>query len=96
MKKKKIVSIDIELEDFEPIHLKMDEAKELYEQLHDLFGNKSVTYVPWYTQPWYYYSSGSPVWTHGQGTTSVSGSLDFVGKSVTSDNTGMTVSYNAA
>ena len=52
-KAKKIISIDIELEDFEPIHLKMDEAKELYEQLHDLFGDKQRD-VQHYFYPWYH------------------------------------------
>ena len=91
-KAKKIISIDIELEDFEPIHLKMDEARELYEQLHDLFGEKDVHYhYPWYQQPYYYFTSTAPAVT----------TIDWIGATstttiVSSNNTGMQVTYNAA
>lgn len=90
MKKHKIVSIDIELEDFEPIHLKLSEAKELYEQLHELFGSKSVNYVPWYTQPYYWLSNNNQTtWTATSGFVDPSDNV-----AVKSNTTNMVVSYN--
>ena len=90
-KKAKILSIDIELEDFEPIHLKLAEAKELYEQLHELFGKKKdVQYIPWYTQPYWYYT-GSPTIITGTGTTTTTNGVLY---SATSKETGMTVTCN--
>ena len=97
-KAKKIVSIDIELEDFEPIHLKMDEAKELYEQLHDLFGDKDKDvqhhYYPWYNRPYYtWYNAVGAVPLNN--TITLSGASDTLTK-VSSSNTNMTVAYNTA
>ena len=92
----KIVSIDIELEDFEPIHLKMDEARELYEQLHDLFGDKQQVvqhqYVPWYQQPYYTWYNQTPTVTTIASDFGDSGSTSAM---CVSDRTGMKVSFNA-
>ena len=99
-KAKKIVSIDIELEDFEPIHLKMDEAKELYEQLHNLFGDKQKDvqhhYYPWYNQPQYWwYTDSSPKITLTNATNSNFDLIDCVSTTTVSSNaTNMAVTYN--
>lgn len=88
-KAKKIISIDIELEDFGPIHLKMDEAKELYEQLHELFGDKQAHWHQhWHRQPyytWYNFDSVTPTIYGG-----------LVNTTAVSNTTGMKVTYNAA
>jgi len=104
-KKTKIVSIDIELEDFEPIHLKLAEAKELYEQLHDLFGDTQVErhyHRPWYHQPYYtWYNSTTPCNTFvsqsASDTITISNASDcnYIGKA-TSSVTGMSVAYNSS
>ncbi len=45
---KGIVSIEIELKNYEPITFTMAEARELYDQLHTLFGEKTVHHhYPW-------------------------------------------------
>jgi hypothetical protein len=44
-KKLKLTSIQLKTKDGEEITLLMDEARELYNQLHELFGDKT-TYVP--------------------------------------------------
>ena len=98
-KAKKIVSIDIELEDFEPIHLKMDEAKELYEQLHDLFGDKQTHYhYPWYNQPnYWWYTGNAKIGTPRAGDISRNNFIDAVStKTVASSTTNMAVTYNTA
>lgn len=99
-KKQKIVSIEVELKDYEPIRFTMDEAKELYEQLHSLFGDKTVRHVHhydnWWRQPYYtwYSQSGERI----PSTYTISGNSmstnDLVGKAVSSGNTQMKVSYN--
>jgi len=103
-RKTKIVSIDIELEDFEPIHLKLTEAKELYEQLHDLFGDKQRDvehhyHKPWYHQPYYtWYNSIGAVQcdsVSGSANTLTLSDCDYIGKS-TSSVTGMSVAYNSS
>ena len=97
-KAKKIVSIDIELEDFEPIHLKMDEAKELYEQLHDLFGDKQKDvqyhYYPWYHRPYYSFAdqSGVGVLCNNSGIADAVSNVAL--NTIQSTETGMQVSYN--
>lgn len=90
-KARKVVSIDIELDKFEPIHLKLAEAKELYEQLHELFG-KEIEHVHhydrrWY-QPYYTFTNAGPV-VYGNST-----SDDTFTGTVTSANTNMAVTYN--
>lgn len=86
---KKIVSIEIELTDYEPIRFKMAEARELYEQLHELFGEKEQhihnhNYPYWWNQPYY-------TWTNASDTiTMVS---DYAGGTVVSDQTNMSVTY---
>ena len=62
MSKQKIVSIEIELKDYEPIKFTMAEAKELYEQLHSLFGEKEKHihhYRPWWERPYYNWNTSS-------------------------------------
>jgi len=103
-KKRKVVSIDIELEDFEPIHLKMAEARELYEQLHELFGDKERDvehhyHRPWYTQPYYTWYNGITTIPCNSGTTDTititdASDCNYIG-TATSNVTGMTVAYNA-
>ncbi len=92
MAKSKIVSIEIELKDYEPIAFTMDEAKELYEQLETLFGPKEIHHHHkdwWYTRPYYtwYNSTSSPTITCAN---------DLAGQTVTSNTTSMKVSYCAA
>jgi len=100
MSKQKIVSIEIQLTDYEPIRFTMAEAKELHEQLHDLFGDKEQhTHFhtnPWYSRPYYtWYNASNAVGTPRQvgKTITIAGQSDFVGKSVTSNNTNMKVSF---
>lgn len=93
MSKQKIVSIEIELKDYEPIKFTMDEAKELYEQLDSLFGEKvrHVHHYDWWRRPHYtYYNGAVPL-----SGVSIGSSSDLVGKSVSSGNTQMKVTYNA-
>lgn len=95
MSKQKIVSIEIELKDYEPIKFTMAEAKELHEQLDALFGEKTVRvhHDYWWKRPYY-----QPYWTNTSGTsaTQITCMNDLVGKSVASSNTQMKVSYKAA
>ena len=101
-KRNKVASIEIELEDFEPIKLKLDEAKELYEQLHTLFGDKEVKHVHhydyWWNRPYYTVSSPSIWLTDSSGTGVISSGTTTTTSSVLSSNTGMKVTYlcNAA
>ncbi len=75
---KGIVSIEIELKNYEPITFTMAEARELYDQLHTLFGEKTVHHHhPW---KWPY------TWTN-------SNWRELGGTSVQSNATGMKVSY---
>ena len=86
MSKQKIVSIEIELKDYEPIKFTMDEAKELYEQLHSLFGEKvkHVHHHDWWRRPYYTYYIGI----------NSSGQPYLANTTVSSDKTKMKVSYN--
>ena len=95
MAKQKIVSIEIELKDYEPIKFTMAEAKELYEQLDSLFGEKEKHihhHDYWWRRPYYqwYGSTGTPIdnpsWT--------ASSSSLAGNRVLSEVTGMQVSYN--
>lgn len=98
--KNKIVSIEIELKDYEPIKFSMDEAKELYEQLHSLFGEKQQhthyhTY-PWWQRPYYTWSNatGNTI-VPCNNTTVTSGHVTNMTDTMTvrSSNTGMSVKY---
>jgi hypothetical protein len=44
-KKLKLTKLELETREGKKVELSMDEAKELYEQLNDLFGDKTV-YIP--------------------------------------------------
>lgn len=44
-KKLKLTKLELETEDGKRVELSLAEAKELYEQLHELFGDKTV-YLP--------------------------------------------------
>lgn len=105
--KSKVVSIEIELKDYEPIKFSMDEARELYDQLHDLFGDKEQHnhyhgYRPWYTQPYWYSTAGGSITVSGNSlqssdnltfTNASQTDLDYNNLSVTSKATGMSVNY---
>ena len=99
MAKQKIVSIEIELKDYEPIKFTMDEAKELHEQLDALFGEK-VKHIHhndyWWHRPYYtWYNASNTAIPCSNLTTTISSS-DLVGKSIASSTTNMKVSYKAA
>ena len=101
MMSKKIVSIEIELENYQPIKFTMAEAKELHEQLDALFAKKETpTYVyPWYSQPyytWYNATTTSDVRGASTPTTTIWGMGDIANNTVSSDNTNMKVSYLSA
>lgn len=100
-----IKSIEIELENYEPIDFTMDEAKELYEQLHSLFG--PITVYPWYQRPYYtWYNTHTGTTTCNNIATSNStewttmdmdlkeGINCLAGYQVESKETGMKVTYN--
>ena len=104
---KKIVSIEIELKDYEPIKFKMDEAKELYEQLDAIFGEKVVHHydpirsIDWWHRPYYTWYNANGTSNVGTGnppntdTITISGSTaaDLVNCKAVSSTTGMQVSY---
>lgn len=101
---RKIVSIEIELKDYEPIKFTMDEAKELYEQLHSIFGPKTVDhhhYYPWWNRPYYtWYStvgSENSTYTVSSANTSAVGigniTTKLLDQTVASTDTGMEVTY---
>lgn len=48
------VFIELELEDGEKVKVKQTEAKKIYEELHKLFGEKTVSFYP-YTAPYITY-----------------------------------------
>ena len=84
----KITGLELKTKDGKKVELTLEEAKELHEQLDELFG-KEVKYVPstpiyvrswWETNPYPYY-----------GVTCTSNNL-----MVTSNNTGMSVNYSTA
>ncbi len=94
MSKQKIVSIEIELKNYEPIRFTMDEAKELHEQLDTLFGKKEVHHIhrdPWWTRPYYTWTTSTGV--SPQNITKWNG---LTNGSVLSNSTGMKVSYLSA
>jgi len=102
--KNKIVSIEIQLTDYEPIKFKMNEARELYEQLHELFGDKEQHNhyhgSPWYQRPYYTWCNATNAVSTTNNTVSTiptSGTItcaaDLAGKSVQSSQTDMKVSY---
>ena len=45
-KKLKLTKIELETKDGKKISLSLDEAKDLHDQLHDLFGKKDTVYIP--------------------------------------------------
>jgi len=97
MSKQKIVSIEIELKDYEPIKFTMAEAKELHEQLDALFGAKQQhnhyhDNPWWYTRPYYtwYNSAGVGVSTL---TNTTNTAADYIGLTASSAETEMKVSY---
>ena len=103
MSKQKIVSIEIELKNYEPIKFTMDEARELYEQLHGLFGEKEQHnhyhshYDRWWNRPYYtWYGASSTTPTNAVSSTSISSPDDLIGKAVASNNTDMMVTYSAS
>jgi len=89
MSKIKLEKIGLATADGQEVSLTIKEAKELYEQLHELFGSKT-TYVPynpvyieryrdpWITRPYYTYD-----WTYRPDTVTY-----------TSSNTNMRVDYS--
>jgi hypothetical protein len=89
-KKLKVTGLELETKDGKKVALTLDEARELHEQLDDLFG-KEVQYVPSqpiYVRPWWERPDVPPyiTCTVGPSTSNVSG----IAKSNT---TGMQVSY---
>ena len=92
MAKSKIVTIEIELKDYEPIKFTMDEAQELYEQLDTLFGKKTVErhhYHDWWCRPYITWTNGTP-----HNTTTMFNAADkLAGTQVSSAATQMKVSY---
>ena len=68
--KLKLTNLELETNDGTKVKLSLDEARELYEQLHELFGNKTV-YLPgapviidrWRTPYW---TSPYLTWTSSQ------------------------------
>ena len=97
MSKQKIVSIEIELKDYEPIKFTMAEAKELHEQLDALFGKKEVVHKHyndyWWNRPYYTWLSNGVA---GAQVADVKQISDITGKTVASNNTAMKVSYKSA
>jgi len=46
IKKLKVTKIEFETKDFKKIELSIEEAKDLYNQLHELFGSKTIPTIP--------------------------------------------------
>lgn len=99
-----ITSITIQLTEYEPISFTMVEAKELYEQLHELFADKTKEthhyhplYEPWYQRPWVSWSGASA--SVNQLIGDVETHQDYLNliadTKAVSNETGMVVSYNA-
>ena len=89
-KKVKVTGLELETKGGTKVPLSLDEAKELYEQLDELFGKK-VEYVPGYPvriRPWWYQAS-PPYTVVGPYTVWNSGNAN----TVLSNSTGMKVSY---
>lgn len=94
MKKIKVTGLELETKKGQKVILTLDEAKELHEQLDELFGAKS-NYN--YTSPWiwftpnsrpYYYNNTPPQYTYT--ITSSTNANNYV---FTSNNTGMKLNY---
>jgi len=106
MSKQKIVSIEIQLKDYEPIKFTMAEAKELHEQLDALFADKNATqYIPYpiWNRPYYTWQNASGVNIRSAvvdvstiGDAYGTAAQNFLNSSVTSAATEMKVSYNGA
>ena len=45
-RKLKLTKLSLETKDGKQVELSIDEARELHEQLHSLFGEKTTTYIP--------------------------------------------------
>ena len=87
MSKVKLTKLELTTKDGKTVELTIDEAKDLHEQLHELFGAKTVYLpsAPIYIEP-YRWPYSRPYW----GVTCESN-----GTTVHSKTTGMTVSYKS-
>ena len=99
MSKQKIVSIEIELKDYEPIKFTMDEARELYDQLDTLFGDKVIHhhYDRWWYRPYVTWSNtcGDSINLPATTTEQCYVANAMWNSTVSSENTGMKVTYSA-
>ena len=96
MAKSKIVTIEIELKDYEPIKFTMDEAKELYEQLDSLFGKKEVVHhhhKEWWYRPYITWTTNAGSNLCTDGVTYSNAANVLAGTQVSSSATQMKVSY---
>ena len=72
--KMKVVSIKIKTKNGTPIELTMEEARDLYEHFHELFGKKDApsypvpVVYPWYIPPYRYDKDWNTPWTASDGT----------------------------
>ena len=95
MSKIKVTGLKLETANGKKVKLSLEEAKELHEQLNDLFG-KDVQYVRGY--PYQYWYNTYPVWGGGTVTTRYENAANTALTSsasnvVQSNTTGMKVSY---
>lgn len=89
MSKIKVTGLELETKKGKKVSLSLEEAKELHEQLDELFG-KETQYIPYYTGNWpYWYNSARPIW----GSSGYSHTVGVAANTVTSDSTGMKLTY---
>jgi len=71
-KKLKLTKIELETKDGKKVELSLDEAKELHDQLHELFGAKFVPSVPIIIErdryPWPFVTPYVPRWVEAPNT----------------------------
>jgi len=87
-----IISVEIKTKGRKSVKLNMDEARELYDQLHVIFEVKTVN-QPYPVYPWHqrWYNDSQPTYTPPYiWTTTSGGNRQYVGESFS---TGMQVTY---
>jgi len=71
-KKLKLTKIELETRDGKKVELSLDEAKELHDQLHELFGSKFIPSVPIIIErdryPWRFGTPQVPRWVEAPNT----------------------------
>lgn len=91
-KKIKVTGLELETKGGAKVPLTLEEAKELYDQLHDLFGKETEIRHQWhYWRPWW----DRPYVTYTTGASLTTGNLQASSYTALSNTTGMKLTYNS-